>query len=30
MRVAIYRAPSNNVHRGFAYLDDETVINGSS
>jgi hypothetical protein len=28
--VAIYRAPSNKVHRGFAYLDDETVINSLS
>jgi hypothetical protein len=28
--VATYRAPSNKVHRGFAYLDDETVINSLS
>src|SRR5882757_6034394 len=27
---AIYHAPSNKVHRGFAYLDDETVINSLS
>ena len=30
MRVAIYHAPSNKVHRGFVYLDDETVINSLS
>lgn len=28
--MAIYRRPSNKVHRGFAYLDDETVINSLS
>jgi len=28
--VAIYRAPSRKVHRGFLYLDDETVINSLS
>lgn len=26
----IYRAPSEKVHRGFLYLDDETVINSLS
>lgn len=28
--MAIYRAPSKKVHRGFLYLDDETVINSLS
>ncbi|WP_124712261.1 DUF6414 family protein [Mycolicibacterium nivoides] len=28
--MAIYHSPSNKVHRGFAYLDDETVINSLS
>lgn len=28
--MAIYNAPSKKVHRGFLYLDDETVINSLS
>lgn len=30
MLMAIYQKPSKKIHRGFAYLDDETVINSLS
>ena len=28
--MSIYRAPKKRIHRGFFYLNDETVINSLS